>query len=257
MSRNQFRRNAPSERSLAMDDVDSDEAGYPGNDAQSKASSKTRRRKSTKRSSSVHKSDEMDDNFTASYFSLCVTGQIVSATFPLGPDKEFIFCRYELVAGPDWQLASGAQHGLTQMSTNKSGHFNDKIVFNMPIEVTYKSTSPFGWPQILISVFGQNGSSAETLLGYAHAHLPVFGSQRESDQSSVLNEVPILMPRCQSMLADVTSWLLRRQPELKDPKVLLDNLQSKGLCMESYGTLELQLHTIMRGARKLGYHWHA
>lgn len=29
-----------------------------------------------------------------------------------------------------------------------------------------------------------------------------------------------------------------------------------GLSMESYGTLQFQLHTIMRGGRKLGYHLH-
>ncbi|KAL7728235.1 hypothetical protein ACLKA6_005648 [Drosophila palustris] len=231
--------------------------GNPGNDSQSKGSSRQRQRKSKKSPVLEEQDDELQDApGTASYFSLCITGQIVSATFPLGPDKEFIFCRYELIAGPDWQLASGPQHGLTQMSTNKSGHFNDKIVFNMPIEVTYKSTSPFGWPQILISVFGQSGGRDESLLGYAHVHLPVFGSRPHGEQSSSLSEVPILTPRCQNMLGDVTSWLLRRQPELKDPKVLLDNLQSKGLSMESYGTLELQLHTIMRGARKLGYNWH-
>lgn len=127
-----------------------------------------------------------------------------------------------------------------------------------------------------MSVFGQSGRSAEVLLGYAHVHLPVFGSRREDEKVSQLNEVPILMPKCQNMLADVTSWLLRRQPELKDPKILLDNLKCKGkqipsrndtrfialcsvtgLSMESYGTLQFQLHTIMRGARKLGYHWHA
>ncbi|KAH8316002.1 hypothetical protein KR074_004992 [Drosophila pseudoananassae] len=201
--------------------------------------------------------DTMDGKTTASYFSVCITGQIVSATFPLGPDREFVFLRYELVAGPDWQLASGPQHGLTQMATNRSGHFNEPIVFNMPIEVTYKSTSPFGWPQILVSVFGRNGSQGrETLLGYAHVHLPVFGSRRPAEQLEQL-QTPILMPKCPSMLADITSWLLRREPELKDPKVLLDNLKCKGLSMESYGSLEFQLSTVMRGARKLGYHWHA
>ncbi|EDV43076.1 uncharacterized protein Dana_GF18301 [Drosophila ananassae] len=199
----------------------------------------------------------MDAKTTASYFSVCITGQIVSATFPLGPDKEFVFLRYELVAGPDWQLASGPQHGLTQLATNRSGHFNEPIVFNMPIEVTYKSTSPFGWPQILVSVFGRNGSQGrETLLGYAHVHLPVFGSRRPAENLELV-QTPILMPKCPSMLADITSWLLRREPELKDPKVLLDNLKCKGLSMESYGSLEFQLTTVMRGARKLGYHWHA
>ncbi|KAH8409857.1 hypothetical protein KR222_010562 [Zaprionus bogoriensis] len=244
--------------------MDENEAtGYPDNDDQhdSRASGKPKQRRAKKSTRSTRKADkldmEMDAKSTASYFSVCITGQIVSASFPLGPDRDFIFCRYELVAGPDWQLASGPQHGLTQMSTNRGGHFNDKIVLNMPIEVTYRSTSPFGWPQILVSVFGQSGSSDEVLLGYAHVHLPVFGGRRQDEKMSQLNEVPILMPKCQSMLADVTSWLLRRQPELKDPKVLLDNLKCKGLSMESYGTLQFQLHTIMRGARKLGYHWHA
>ncbi|XP_002069645.3 B9 domain-containing protein 1 [Drosophila willistoni] len=197
----------------------------------------------------------MDTKTTASYFSLCITGQIVSATFPLGPDKEYVFCRYELLAGPDWQLASGPQHGLTQLATNKQRHFNDPIVFNMPIEVTYKSTSPFGWPQILVSVFGRSGLGRETLLGYAHIHLPVFGSHRPAEVPPT-QIAPILMPKLPSMLADLTSWILRREPELKDPKVLLDNLKCKGLSMESYGSLEFQMHTVMRGARKLGYHWH-
>ncbi|XP_017053477.1 B9 domain-containing protein 1 [Drosophila ficusphila] len=218
---------------------------------------KQRPRKGRKKSRSAKESppSPMDVKATASCFSLCISGQIVSATFPLGPDKEFVFLRYELVAGPDWQLASGPQHGITQLATNKRGPFNEPIVFNMPIEVTYKSTSPFGWPQMLVSVFGRSGLGRETLLGYAHIHLPVFGSRRPAEQSEQL-QAPILMPKCPNMMADITSWLLRREPELKDPKVLLDNLKCKGLSMESYGSLQFQLGSVMRGARKLGYHWH-
>ncbi|XP_050744451.1 B9 domain-containing protein 1 [Drosophila biarmipes] len=216
------------------------------------------RKKGRKKSQSAKESapEAMDAKATATYFTVSIVGQIVSATFPMGPDKQFIFLRYELVAGPDWQLASGPQHGLTQMATNKRGHFNDPIVFNMPIEVTYKSTSPFGWPQILVSVFGRNGTGRETLLGYAHIHLPVFGGGRPAGQAE-LQEAAILMPKCPSMMADIISWLLGREPELKDPKVLLDNLKCKGLSMESYGSLQFQLSSVTRGARKLGYQWHA
>ncbi|EDW42036.1 B9 domain-containing protein 1 [Drosophila sechellia] len=219
---------------------------------------KQKAKKAKKKSRSAKESvpNAMDAKATASYFSLSIVGQIVSATFPLGPDKEFVFLRYEMVAGPDWQLCSGPQHGLTQLATNRRGHFNEPIVFNMPIEVTYKSTSPYGWPQILVSVFGRSGLGRETLLGYAHIHLPVFGSRRPADQTEQL-QAPILMPKCPNMMADITSWLLRREPELKDPKVLLDNLKCKGLSMESYGSLQFQLSSMMRGARKLGYHWHS
>ncbi|XP_064549196.1 B9 domain-containing protein 1 [Drosophila montana] len=233
-----------------------EETGYQDNDNDNKVSPKQKQRK-TKRTPSVQKVNDPGVKTPASYFTLCITGQIVSATFPLGPDKDYILCRYELVAGPDWQLASGPQHGITQMATIKRGHFNDKIVFNMPIEVSYKSTSPFGWPQIIVSVYGQNGHGSESLVGYARVHMPIFGSRRQDEQTSSLSEAPILMPKCPNMIADITSWLLRRQPELKDPKILLDNTQCKGLSMESYGTLEFQLNTVMRGARKLGYNWHA
>ncbi|KAH8382870.1 hypothetical protein KR009_005658, partial [Drosophila setifemur] len=226
----------------------------PGGKHKQKPRKSSKKCKATKESKSS--SHSMDSTTTASYFSVSFTGQIVSATFPLGPDKEFVFLRYELVAGPDWQLASGPQHGLTQMATNQSGHFNQPIVFNMPIEVTYRSTSPFGWPQILVSVFGRSGLGRETLLGYAHTHLPVFGARRPAEQLEQL-QAPILMPKCPNMLADITSWLLRRKPELKDPKVLLDSHKCKGLSMESYGTLEFQLSTMVRGAKKLGYQWHA
>jgi len=108
---------------------------------------KQKSRKKDRKKSKVAKEsipEPMDAKATASYFSVSVMGQIVSATFPMGPDKEFVFLRYELVAGPDWQLFSGPQHGLTQMASNKRSNFNEPIVFNMPIEVTFKSTSPFG-----------------------------------------------------------------------------------------------------------------
>ncbi|XP_043655624.1 B9 domain-containing protein 1 [Drosophila teissieri] len=238
----------------------SEGVSLPGNEdttlPHEKHKQRAKRAKKKFRSAKERVPNAMDAKATASYFSLSIVGQIVSATFPLGPDKEFVFLRYELVAGPDWQLSSGPQHGLTQLATNRRGHFNEPIVFNMPLEVTYKSTSPYGWPQILVSVFGRSGLGRETLLGYAHIHLPVFGSRRPADQTEQL-QAPILMPRCPSMMADITSWLLRREPELKDPKVLLDNLKCKGLSMESYGSLQFQLSTVMRGARKLGYHWHS
>lgn len=79
-----------------------------------------------------------------SYFNIFITGQLESATFPLGPEASEIFCRYESVAGPDWEFVSGFKQGVTQYASNKSGNFNDPIVFNMPIEFTYRSSNSFG-----------------------------------------------------------------------------------------------------------------
>ena len=79
---------------------------------------------------------------TENYFNLSVNGQIESAYFPMGPESKTLFCRYDIVYGDDWDVCSGLKSGVTQCAD--STHSMDKIVFNMPIEICFKSTNPFG-----------------------------------------------------------------------------------------------------------------
>lgn len=76
------------------------------------------------------------------YFFLNVTGQIDFAYYPVGFEYTKLFCRYDIVAGADWELISGMSSGVTQNAS--IGQANDKIVFNMPLEMMFKSTNPFG-----------------------------------------------------------------------------------------------------------------
>lgn len=190
---------------------------------------------------------ESTDTAAACYFNIFLTGQLESATFPLGPESPEIFCRYQSVVGPDWELVSGLEQGITQYASNRNGNFNDPIVFNMPIEQTYRSTNPSGWPQILISVYGRTLWGIETVLGYSRLHVPIFG-----ENSTHKLNVPIIRPRCSNMMADITAWITGRNPELKDIKILLDNSKSRGLSMESYGELQLTFNVVTRGTTRLG-----
>lgn len=87
---------------------------------------------------------------TDSNFFINIIGQIESCSYPYGAGvSASLFCRYEITAGPDWQLVSGATNGVTQSSaTNKRG----QVVFNMPIEVMYKSTNPYGCMRLFYSI---------------------------------------------------------------------------------------------------------
>jgi hypothetical protein len=76
------------------------------------------------------------------FFYLNILGEIKSANFPLGPCGSGIFCRYDIVSGDDWELVSGIQSGITQCAN--AGKYSDEIIFNMPIECTFKSTNIFG-----------------------------------------------------------------------------------------------------------------
>lgn len=80
------------------------------------------------------------------YFYMNITGQIEAANFPVGFDGSKLFCRYDVVVGQDWELISGISTGITQCAS--PGRRLEKIVFNMPIELMYKSTNPFGCKQM-------------------------------------------------------------------------------------------------------------
>lgn len=182
---------------------------------------------------------------TENYFHISVTGQIESAYYPLSPDKN-LFCRYDVVAGSDWELISGLKSGVTQ--TSSAGSWSNKVVFNMPIEFTFKSTNPFGWPQIVISLYGTNFWGTETSRGYARVHVPLCGTSKEI-------RAPILTPKCENLWAALVSWFTDRSPELRDPKILADGTKNKNLLTDTYGELILNLQTISRGAGKLSLVW--
>lgn len=76
------------------------------------------------------------------YFFLNIVGEIKSVEFPLGPCGSGLFIRYDIVAGDDWEMVSGVNSGVTQSANG--GKNSDQIVFNMPIEFTFKSTNIHG-----------------------------------------------------------------------------------------------------------------
>ena len=51
--------------------------------------------------------------------------------------------------GQDWELVSGLEEGSSQIG-HKSIDNRQKIAFNFPLDVTYKSTSPYGCKYIYI-----------------------------------------------------------------------------------------------------------
>nr|XP_014101038.2 B9 domain-containing protein 1 isoform X2 [Bactrocera oleae] len=159
-----------------------------------------------------------DSPTTASYFNIFITGQLEAMEFPLGPNAAEVFCRYEIVYGPDWELVSGVQSGISQTASNKSGYFKDKIIFNFPLEWTFKSTTPFGWPQLIVCIYGKTRWGVETSLGYGRINLPVFGSDANNPIVA-----PILCPLNSNMVSELASWITGRNPELKDPKSLLSS----------------------------------
>lgn len=71
-----------------------------------------------------------------------------------------LFCRYTFSYGPDWRILQGIDHGFSQVaqkgaSSSAAGGGGGAVVWNFPIDVTFKTTNPHGWPRVVVSVYSQ------------------------------------------------------------------------------------------------------
>lgn len=83
------------------------------------------------------------------------------------------YCKLQLLHGADWQLLGGAQDGITQITSRAPGCLAAKTLnFNFPLDVAYRSATVFGWPQLVVCVYGADFWGRDVIKGYGAARLP-------------------------------------------------------------------------------------
>lgn len=114
--------------------------------------------------------------------------------------------------GQDWDFITGQQEGSSQIG-HKSVDNRQTIAFNFPLDATFKSTSPFGWPQLVLSCYGQDSFGNDVIRGYGVAHLPMSPGKHEM-------KIPLFVPESTSKMQKFLAWIQGRRPEYVDPRVL-------------------------------------
>lgn len=181
-------------------------------------------------------------NLNPSVFLLMANGQIESAEFA---DYDNLYCKFSFVHGQDWVVTSGIEEGISQI-TKKSNDDRQLFTWNFPIEVTYKSTNPYGWPQLVISCYGTDMFGRDVTRGYGTMHLPISPGQHKV-------KVPMFVPESSSRVQKVTSWFAGRQPEFVDAKVVAQSEGREVTRVKSQGVVTVKLNIITRDLKKLGY----
>jgi B9 domain-containing protein 1 len=77
----------------------------------------------------------------SSFFTLVVSGQIESAHLP---EYDNLYCKFAFEAGQDFVVLEGVEEGISQFAKGKTS------TWNFPIEVAWKATNFYGWPQLVI-----------------------------------------------------------------------------------------------------------
>ena len=102
------------------------------------------------------------------FFRLFISGSIEYGNFV---GEEPIKVNYEFVSGEKWAKEDGTVKGSTQYSCKGEGIYN-YYSYGLNFEISYRSTDPFGWPQLVLNCFTVDSNGNQIVKGYGCVHVP-------------------------------------------------------------------------------------
>ncbi|QDZ18992.1 ciliary basal body-associated B9 domain-containing protein [Chloropicon primus] len=175
-------------------------------------------------------------------FSVVVNGQIELAEIQ---GSRSGYCKFLVTHGEDWQVLDGLEEGVTHLSKRSPG-VDTSFVWNFPINVAYRSTNIFGWPQIVLSVYDVDNLGRDVVLGYGSVHIPTAPGTYNL-------KVRLYKPLASSMLQHLTSWISKVQPEFVDPKFPTQTEGREVVRAQSSGHAIVTVNVMTRNMEHFGY----
>lgn len=184
------------------------------------------------------------------FFSIFFSGSIEHGHFDRGVND--VYCKYSIVYGTDWMLTTGMDVGISQISRGRvTGEAQNQFVWNLPIDISFRSYNPFGWPQLVLSVYYFDTFGQDVILGYGCMHLPVTNQCPTMYKRKIM----IFAPESSSYLRKFFSWLTGRKPELINSKLFANGDCREALHMVSVGYVEVVLNATFKDMTKHGFRY--
>ncbi|XP_054706792.1 B9 domain-containing protein 1-like isoform X2 [Uloborus diversus] len=142
-------------------------------------------------------------------------------------------------------LLLGIEEGISQIS-KKGEHEMNIFVFNFPLDISFKSTNPYGWPQLVMSMYGIDFFGNDIVRGYGSVHIPIMPGKHR-------RRVSMFVPESSSLLQKFTGWLIGRRPEFVDQKVVSQGEGRDVTRVRSQGYANVVFSVVTKNIEKLGY----
>jgi len=101
------------------------------------------------------------------FFHLFISGSIEYGNFV---GEESIKIDYELVSGEKWVKEDGLIKVSSQYSCKGEGIYN-YYSYGLNFEISYSSTDPFGWLQLVLNCFAVDSNGNEIVKGFWCVHI--------------------------------------------------------------------------------------
>jgi B9 domain-containing protein 1 len=189
-------------------------------------------------------------------FRLVLGGEVESAQMGTG-NRGPLMCVFSFTHGPDWTVVSGAHHGVTQLATSAvpltssiaatlRGGGVREVVWNFPIGLVLKSTSPFGWPRIAVVVYGTDMCNRRVVKGYGSVHIPCQPGRHE-------RTVRLYCPLSSSPFTRLMGWLAGNPAQLVDHRVITGVEGREVVRVQSGGKLRLVFEVLLKDTDAFNY----
>ena len=105
--------------------------------------------------------------------------------------------------------------GLSQIGRQGvlNGNNDDNvIVWNFPLEISFQSTNPHGWPRLALSIYGFDFMGRDVVKGYASMLLPITPGRHTKYLTTY-------RPVSGSKFVSFVNWIMGTPPEYFDSKM--------------------------------------
>ena len=114
------------------------------------------------------------------------------------------------------------------------------------MEVTYKATNAFGWPQLILSVYEIDAMGRDVIRGYGCVHLPIAAG-------NFTRTVPLYNPLSASVAQQFINWVTGRPAEFSNPKFPAMGEGREVTRVQSTGHASVALNVITKDMATFGY----
>ena len=178
----------------------------------------------------------------AAFYMSC-TGQISDADFE---EYDGLYCRYAFVSGPDWVVVNGLETGLSQSAVLNPSRPNQNLIWNFPLDISFKATNPFGWPCLAVSIYGVDFLGRDVVRGYGSVMVPITPGEHTLS-------LQCYAPMASSWFNQWTAWIWGNPPEFYDPRIVAMPEGREVTRVQSTGTVNFKLNVTTRGMEQYGY----
>lgn len=186
-------------------------------------------------------------------FRMVLNGEIESAEIgSSGP----LMCIFSFQHGPDWTLVSGAPNGVSQLAVSSvpasssvpswRGSGLSEVVWSFPIGLVFKSTSPFGWPRIVITVYGTDLCNRRVVKGYGSVHVPCQSGRHT-------RSVRLYCPLSSSPLTRLLGALFGNPAQLVDPRIIAGTEGREVIRVHSGGKVRVHFEVLLKDTEAFNY----